>query len=120
MPVIHSNDNHLRKLGINDQFTIVKYDNASCAYCKQLAEPYENFSNAEEFKGILFLQMPANENPVARHEVDIKKMPFLSIYKQGILIDCGCVRSENGILRFLEKLKKASKSSAQPVLQLHD
>jgi thioredoxin 1 len=110
MAVIKSSDAQLRKLGINDKFTIVKYDNASCAYCKLLADPYERLSEREEFKEILFLQINASENPVARNEVEIKKMPFLSIYKQGLLIDCGCVRSEKGILRFLEKLKKVSRS----------
>jgi thiol-disulfide isomerase/thioredoxin len=110
MTVIRSSDAHLRKLGINDKYTIVKYDNDSCAYCKLLAEPYERLSESEEFKEILFLQINASENPVARNEVEIKKMPFVSIYKQGLLIDCGCVRSEKGILRFLEKLKRVSRS----------
>lgn len=41
MAVIKSSDDHLRKLGINDKYTIVKYYNDSCAYCKQLAEPFE-------------------------------------------------------------------------------
>ncbi|MCW3104777.1 MAG: thioredoxin [Bacteroidetes bacterium] len=113
MPVTKSTDSHLRKLGISDKYTIVKYDHEQCFYCKQLAQPYEDLSNREEFSDILFLQMSASENPVARHEVETKKMPFLSIYQQGILIDCGCVRSEKGMLRFLEKLRRAGKQKQE-------
>ncbi|HEX8517202.1 MAG TPA: thioredoxin domain-containing protein [Bacteroidia bacterium] len=110
MAVKESSDNHLRKLGFNDKLTIVKYDNDTCAYCKQLEEPYEKLSNSAEFCEVLFLRIKASENPVARHEVELKKMPFISIYIQGLLIDCGCVRSEKGITRFLEKLIKAERS----------
>jgi thioredoxin 1 len=110
MAVVKSNDNHLRKLGVNDKYTIVKYDNELCAYCKQLSNPYEEISNDEKFQDVLFLQMQASENPVARNEVYTKKMPFISIYRQGILVDCGCVKSENGILKFLQKLRKADYS----------
>jgi hypothetical protein len=118
MAVKKSTDSELRKLGIKDQFTIVKYDIDQCSYCRQLAEPYEKLSEKEEYSHILFLQMHANENAVARNEVDLKKMPFLSIYKQGILLDCGCVRSEKGIRRFLNKLIRCSKyKSIQRVLE---
>lgn len=106
MAVIKCNDTHLRQLGVNDKFTIVKYDNELCAYCKLLSGPYEDISNDKRFQDVLFLQMHSSENPVARNEVHMKKMPFISIYSQGILLDCGCVKSENGILRFLNKLKK--------------
>lgn len=108
MAVIQSNDSHLRQLGVSDSFTIVKYDSDTCAYCKLLEGPYKKLSDSPEYKDVLFLQMQSRENPVARNEVDSKKMPFLSIYRQGILIDCGCVRSEKGIIRFLEKLKRVA------------
>src|SRR5688500_3664277 len=101
MAVIKSTDTYLRKLSFADQYTIVKYDNELCHFSKKLAEPYEKLSEDPNFKEVKFLSIHANENPVARVEVETKKMPFLSIYTKGVLLDCGCVRSENGILRFL-------------------
>jgi thiol-disulfide isomerase/thioredoxin len=106
MAIIQSTDQQLRKLGLNDKFTIVFYDNENCSYCKRLIDPYIELSERPEYHEISFLRISAEENPVARAEVDLKRMPFLSIYKQGLLIDCGCVRSVNGIIRFLEKLKR--------------
>jgi thioredoxin family protein len=105
MAVIKSTDNFLRKLSFADKYTIVKYDNELCHFSKKLAEPYEKFSEDPHFGDVKFLVIHSNENPVARNEVEMKKMPFLSIYTQGILLDCGCVKSEKGILRFLTKLK---------------
>ncbi|MDQ3046924.1 MAG: hypothetical protein M3R27_05195 [Bacteroidota bacterium] len=117
MAIIHSSDNHLRMQGFADKYTIVKYDNERCFFSRQLTTPFENLSNHPRYKDVKFLCIHSNENPVARIEVEMKRMPFLSIYTQGILIDCGCVRSENGILRFLEKLKKETEKRTQISLQ---
>ena len=105
MTVIKATDNYLRKLSFADKYTIVKYDNELCAFSRKLVEPYEKLSEDPEFQDVKFLCIHSNENPVARNEVEMKRMPFLSIYTQGILVDCGCVKSERGILRFLSKLK---------------
>ncbi|MFT2011239.1 thioredoxin family protein [Pontibacter sp. 13R65] len=97
-------DEDLRQLIFEHNYVIVKYLNEACEYCKLLAPPFEKFSRDGKYSKITFLRVDASENPVARAEVGGKDMPFFNIYKKGFLLDCGCIKTEEGVKELLNKL----------------
>lgn len=107
MAIINTTDDGLRKLIFEHECVIVKYHSLNCPICERLVPVYENLSESEEYEGIIFVRMNANENPVAQLFVKEQTMPFTSVYKDGFLVECRTVQTERELKNILDKLKKA-------------
>jgi thiol-disulfide isomerase/thioredoxin len=105
MPVLHATDNDLRTLIFNNDSVIVKYVKEDCEYCRHLEPFYAQFSEDAMYRDIRFLKVDSGQNPVAQQEVGQKDMPFVSVYKKGLLIECGSVRTEEELRAMLQHLR---------------
>jgi hypothetical protein len=105
MGVIKVKESFITKMGSKNQFSIVNYTDVSCVHCEQVSKLFEKLSEEIQYKEISFLQIEVIENPIAKREVEAKQMPFLGIFKEGLLLDCASAKTEDGIRRLLSKLK---------------
>ncbi len=103
MPVIKSTNDDLRKFVYDKQYVIVKFDTEDdCAVCEEIAPVFERLS--DDYKNITFVRMNADDNPVAKKLIIKEKKPFIGIYKEGLLVECGLVSTENALSIMLNKL----------------
>jgi thiol-disulfide isomerase/thioredoxin len=104
MPVLHATDDDLRTFIFNNPMVIVKYVKKDCEHCKRIAPHFEKFSNDPKYDRIRFLIADSIQNPVAFREVGERDMPFVSMYKEGLLIECASVKTETEVRALLDKL----------------
>src|SRR3954469_20640190 len=97
MGVIKVKESFITKMGSKNQFSIVNYIDVSCVHCQQFSELFAKLSEEAQYKEIAFLQIEIIENPIAKREVEVKQMPFLGIFKEGLLLDCTSAKTEDGI-----------------------
>lgn len=109
MAIKQANDQDLRQGLYSNQMVIVKYITPDCTICSKLESVYADLSENEKYSNITFLRIDANQNPVAHREVGQKKMPFFSIYRNALLLECATINNENGITDLLNKLLASDK-----------
>jgi hypothetical protein len=105
MRVVKVKESFITKMGSKNLFSVVNYIDVSCVHCQRFSELFEKLSTETQYEEIAFLQIEVIENPIAKREVEVKKMPFLGIFKEGMLLDCASAKTEDGIRRLLNELK---------------
>ena len=79
---------------------VVKYYADWCGACKMFAPKYKRVSNEEANEGVLFLDVNAEHNEVARKAAGVSNLPFLASFKNGELVE-GSAASKEEYLRKL-------------------
>src|SRR5688572_5680526 len=103
MAVTHTTDAHLVLEIASHQSVILKYHTDDCGEtCKRLLPIYEALSHQKEYADIVFLRIDADENPVAKKFILLKKQPIVSLYHKGRLLETKHVGSEAEMVELLE------------------
>src|SRR5210317_1956780 len=84
---------------------VVKYFADWCGACKMFAPKYKRVSNEEENAGVVFLEVNAEHNEIARKAGGVDNLPFLASFKDGALVE-GSAASKEEYLRKLIDLTK--------------
>lgn len=79
---------------------VVKYYADWCGACKMFAPKYKRVSNEEANDGVVFLDINAEHNEVARKAAGVSNLPFLAAFKDGQLVE-GSAASKEEYLRKL-------------------
>lgn len=69
----------------------MKFVDANCTICRELAPHLRTLANDPRFAHVLFLRIDAQENPVSAKEVPFTKAPFMAAYRVGRLVHCETV-----------------------------
>jgi thioredoxin 1 len=85
---------------------IVKYFADWCGSCKLFAPKYKRHSNDEANSDILFLEVNAEENEIARKLGGVDNLPFLASFKNGELIEGSATSKEEYLQNMLDNLRK--------------
>jgi thiol-disulfide isomerase/thioredoxin len=104
MAVIVSTDNDFNQHLSNNEKVIVKYYADWCGTCKLFAPKFRRLSDDERFKGIVFLDVNAEENEQARKLAGVDNLPFFATFKNGQLVDASATSKEEAVVAMLEKL----------------
>lgn len=104
MPVIISTDNDFNQHLSNNEKVIVKFYADWCGSCKLFAPKFRRLSDDERFKGIVFLDINAEENEQARKLAGVDNLPFFATFKNGKLIEAQATSKEETVVAMLEKL----------------
>lgn len=104
MAVIVSTDNDFNQHISNNEKVIVKYYADWCGTCKLFAPKFRRLSDDERFKGIVFLDVNAEENENARKLAGVDNLPFFATFKNGQLVDASATSKEEAVVAMLEKL----------------
>ena len=104
MPVHETNDAQLPNFICKHAQVIVKFTAEDCPVCKELAPAYQELSEQERYRDIIFLKLDAEENPVTSKEVKQNGTPFIATYRNGVLKNYKLVSGENDIVIMLDEL----------------
>lgn len=105
MKIIKSNDSDYIKLLQEYRYVMIKYHTTKdCAVCRELLPVFERLSQQTEYEEIAFVRMDSQNNPVALKFVNERKLPFVAIFQNGLLIECKSVTSEQDLLNLLDQL----------------
>ena len=104
MSVILSTDQDFENQIKNNQAVVVKYFADWCGSCKLFAPKYKRVSNEEAYGNVTFLEVDAENNPIARKAAGVDNLPFLAAFKNGELIEGSAASIEEYLRELLAKL----------------
>lgn len=88
----------------NNPSVIIKYYADWCGNCKLIAPKYKRLSNDERFSGVKFLDVNAENNPVARDFVKVDNLPFFAVIHNGQIVEASAGSKEEMIVNMLDKV----------------
>ncbi len=104
MAVIVSTDNDFNQQLSSNEKVIVKFYADWCGTCKLFSPKFRRLSEDERFKGIVFLDVNAEENENARKLAGVDNLPFFATFKNGQLVEASATSKEEAVVAMLEKL----------------
>lgn len=93
-----------KSLKSNDK-VIVKYFADWCGSCKLFSPKYRRLSEDERFDGVLFLDVNAEENDIARKMAGVDNLPYFAVFKGGKKLDGMSTSKEENVVELLNKLQ---------------
>ena len=73
-----------QQLNANDK-VVVKYFADWCGNCRLIAPRYARMSEDPSHAGVVFLEVNAEENPLARQAAGVSNLPFFATFSAGQL-----------------------------------
>lgn len=104
MEIQESTDQDVQQLLDKNPKVVIKYYADWCGSCKLFHPKYRRLSTDERFKDIAFLNINAEENPIARKLAGVDNLPFFAVFKNGELLEATATSKEEYLLGMLEKL----------------
>lgn len=83
---------------------IVKFYADWCGNCKLFSPKFRRLSEDARFEGILFLDINAEENELARKKAGVNNLPFFAVFKNGALVEGTATSLEEKVVELLNKL----------------
>jgi thiol-disulfide isomerase/thioredoxin len=103
MITISADDTFQQYLDTHEQ-VIVKYYAKWCGVCRLFSPKFKKISDKDEFSHILFLDINAEESPVARKLAGVNSLPFFAVFKNGQLVAGEATTKENVVENLIKKL----------------
>jgi thioredoxin 1 len=99
-------ENDFESIIKNNPQVIVKYFADWCGSCKLFAPKFKRHSNDEANADILFLEVNAEENELARKHGGVDNLPYLASYKNGVLLEGTATSKEEYLQKMMDDLRK--------------
>ncbi|MDC0468025.1 thioredoxin family protein [Bacteroidia bacterium] len=90
-------------LSANDK-VVVKYFANWCGSCKLFSPKYKRLSNDDRFSDVIFLDVNAEDNPVARKLGGVDNLPFFAVFKNGELVEGVATSKEDKLVEMLNSI----------------
>lgn len=103
MITISSDENFQHLLNTHDK-VVVKYYAKWCGVCRLFSPKYKKMSDKGEFSDFLFLDVNADENPIARKLAGVNNLPFFAVFKNGQLLGSDSTTKEDLVENLIKKL----------------
>jgi thiol-disulfide isomerase/thioredoxin len=86
MATIISNDLDFQQNITQNPLVIVKYHADWCGNCRLISPKYKNLSEDPQNSSVIFLEVNAEENPIARKAAGVTNLPFFATFSKGQLL----------------------------------
>jgi thioredoxin 1 len=87
-----------------EEKVIVKFYADWCGSCRLFAPKFTRLSNQENYQGITFLDVNAEENPEARKLAGVNNLPFFATFKNGVLVKADNTSKEESVVNMINEL----------------
>jgi hypothetical protein len=105
MPVHETTDAFLFLQVADNDLVILKYHTDDCgAACRDFIPVYKQISEDPRYSMVIFLEINAENNPVAKRRILDKKQPVITIYSKGRLLDSRHASNREGVEILLQEL----------------
>jgi thioredoxin 1 len=105
MAVTETSDAFLFLQVTENPLVILKYHTDDCGTaCKAFIPVYEKMSEDPKYRGVLFLTINAENNPVAKRRILDVRQPVITIYSKGRLLDSRHASTREGVEVLLQEL----------------
>lgn len=98
------NDSSFEAEIAENEKVVVKYFAGWCGSCRLFASKFKRLSNEAQFEGIKFLDVDAEESPIARKLGDVTNLPTFAIFKNGLLVNTLASNKEDQVVQLIEQL----------------
>lgn len=85
---------------------VVKYFADWCGSCKLFAPKFKRHAADENNADVLFLDVNAEENEIARKLGGVDNLPFIATFKNGVLLEGTATSKEEYLQKMLDDLRK--------------
>lgn len=99
-----STDADFRGLLSSNDKVVVKYFANWCGTCRLFSPKFKKISDKNEFSGVTFLDVNAEENPEARKLAGVNNLPFFAVFKNGELLAADNTSKEEAVENLIKKL----------------
>ena len=103
MITISSDENFEHLLNTHEK-VVVKYYAKWCGVCRLFSPKFKKMSDKDEFSQFLFLDVNADENPVARKLAGVNNLPYFAVFKNGQLVAADASTKEDVVENLIKKL----------------
>lgn len=87
MPVQLATDSDFENVLKSKEKVVVKYFAGWCGNCRLIAPKFKRSSDDPRFTDVLFVEVDAENNPMARKVAGVDNLPFFAVFKNGTLIE---------------------------------
>lgn len=99
-----STDADFSSLIQQNENVVVKYFANWCGTCRLFSPKFKKMSEKDEFAGVTFLDVNAEENPEARKLAGVSNLPFFAVFKNGQLLTADTTAKEEGVENMIKQL----------------
>jgi thiol-disulfide isomerase/thioredoxin len=99
-----ASDNDFNELLATNDKVVVKYFANWCGTCKLFAPKYKKISEKPEYSGVLFLDVNAEENPLARKAAGVSNLPYFAVFKNGQKVAADATAKEEGVEKLIAQI----------------
>ncbi len=101
-----STDTDFENLIKSNDKVIVKYFADWCGSCKLFSPKFKRHAADEKNADILFLDVNAEENEIARKMGGVDNLPFIATFKNGVLLEGTATSKEEYLQKIIDDLRK--------------
>ncbi|MCB0278086.1 MAG: thioredoxin family protein [Calditrichaeota bacterium] len=101
MEVKKITDSTINELEKSDK-AIVKYYADWCGSCRLFAPKFKKMATDEQFNGIDFLEVNAEENPQLRSLAEVANLPYFALFKDGKFVSGLSTAKEEPLIKLME------------------
>jgi thiol-disulfide isomerase/thioredoxin len=83
---------------------VVKYFASWCGSCRLFAPKFKKIAEKEAYHDVVFLDVNAEENPIARKLAGVANLPFFAVFKNGELIMADTTAKEESVEAMISKI----------------
>lgn len=97
-------DNDFESFIQQNEKVVVKYFANWCGTCRLFAPKYKKLSENETYNGVKFLDINAEESPIARKMAGVSNLPYFATFKNGQLIKAQATSKQEAVEAMIQEI----------------
>ncbi len=97
-------DNDFESFIQQNEKVVVKYFANWCGTCRLFAPKYKKLSENETYNGVKFLDINAEESPIARKLAGVSNLPFFATFKNGKLVKAEATSKQEALEAMIQEI----------------